>query len=154
MADMIRLRFCDYEDEKKEILLKHLEQAARHMLSLVDDFLDISVIESGSLRLSRQKNSLKELVGECVSLGDYSSKKKNIQIHLEISDIPGFDFDFEKIVQVVNNLYSNAVKYSPLGTDVHISIWAEDNRAWLSVKDRGREFLWRKSRISFRSFSV
>ena len=65
------------------------------------------------------------------------AQRKNIRLHATYSEIPQVQFDEKRINQVVDNLISNAIKFSPLGTDIYISMGQEGDMAKVSVRDQG-----------------
>jgi signal transduction histidine kinase len=117
--------------------LETINSAAEGMLALVNDLLDISVIESGSLSLQPVKASLNELVLERIRIGRISADKKRIGITTSLEcEIEGW-FDRERLGQVVDNLLGNAVKYSPPGSHIAISLESAEGGAMVSIRDEG-----------------
>jgi len=123
--------------EKVDDLLLKIDQSAQHMLSLVNDLLDVSVIESGHLKICSLRTSLNDLLEQRIQLAGHLAAKKHITIHSELEQIPPFSFDPNRITQVVDNLISNAVKYSPKGSFVQVFLKLKDKGAWVFVKDQG-----------------
>ena len=108
------------------------------MLHLIDDFLDVSSIESGNLRLDRCPLDPRKLLEHNVLLNAVLAQKKNIQVALEIEGaLPMLSLDEGKIGQVLNNLISNAVKFSQSGTAVTVHAVAEGGGVQIAVRDQG-----------------
>ncbi|MFX0070024.1 MAG: sensor histidine kinase [Candidatus Hermodarchaeota archaeon] len=100
--------------------------------------LDISKIESGHLVLNLTRVNYKEFIEECLIYNRLISKKKFIEIEAKFDkDIPHLEFDKDKIRQVLNNLISNAIKYSPKSSKIIVKIEKEVNKIITKVIDNG-----------------
>jgi two-component system, sensor histidine kinase and response regulator len=124
-------------EETKIEFLQSIHKVSHDMLILLEDLLDISVIESGKLDLRFQRGSLKQLVEERVRMYQVMADRKNITTHLVIGEVLEFDFDPNRISQVIDNLLTNAIKFSPSGKDIYISLEVKDSRAKFSIRDQG-----------------
>ncbi len=124
------------EDTRQEFLTT-IKNVSGNMLELISNLLDISVIESGQLRLNPEKSSIKRLVEEKIHLQQILADKKNIRLHKDFEEVPEFYFDANRIGQVVDNLLSNAVKYSPPDKEVFVKLVSREETMTLSVKDEG-----------------
>jgi signal transduction histidine kinase len=125
------------EEEKQEILVT-INKAADQMLSIVNDFLDVSIIESGYLEIRREEKSLKRVVERCVNLLEGQARRKDMELHVDLENLPPFPFDPKRIAQVVDNLVSNAIKYSPLGAPIRVTLTQSGGMARFSVIDQGQ----------------
>lgn len=123
--------------EERDEYLGILYSASDHMLNLVNELLDVSVIESGKLQLNFRNGSLKTLVEERIRLYEVVSGKKNITLQPKLADVPDFEFDCTRVSQVLDNLITNAVKYSPAGTTVYIDLEEDEDFATVRVRDEG-----------------
>ncbi|MBF0506376.1 MAG: response regulator [Nitrospirae bacterium] len=123
--------------EDQEEYLTVINNASNDMLTLVNDLLDISVIESGKLDLKFKRGSLKDLLEDRAKLGSVIAGRKNIRVHTAYSDVPEVLFDCNRIAQVVDNLLGNAIKFSPSGSNIHIALSRENDMAKVSVRDEG-----------------
>jgi len=108
------------------------------MLSLVDDFLDISTIEAGQLILKIEPHDYQAMVSEIVRLNRIIARNKEITLVFE----PGPSFshvylDSRRIEQVLNNLISNAIKYSPPGATIRVTLEATEKEVITCVCDQG-----------------
>ncbi len=131
----------EYEEIPKEDqnqMLQSIMESSEFMLRLLNELLDISAIESGNLNLDLVKTDLVKLVKKNVELNNVIAHKKNINIHLiSIDSLPEILLDMGKIEQVLNNLISNAVKFSTQGSDVNVSISRNDSDLTVAVADHG-----------------
>lgn len=123
------------EEQREYLAVVH--SASSGMLTLVNNLLDVSVIESGKLELERNCGSLKSLIEERIRIHKVLAKEKNISMIEELTDTGQSDFDSSKIAQVVDNLLSNAIKFSPSDSMIYITLSRQDNIPTVSVRDEG-----------------
>ncbi len=117
--------------------LNTIEKQVNKLTALIGDLLDISRIESGKLPLNKKEFSLLELVTETIE--DIKASEQSHQINFELkhaSDIEVFA-DKERITQVLNNLLTNAIKYSPQSDKVNVEMYVDGESAVVSVQDFG-----------------
>lgn len=125
-------------DTQRE-LIELVQETADHMLTLVEDMLDISKIETGNLRLNFEKPDIIQLVNRSVSLNYHLSRKKNITIITEYPPEPVMvRADSKKILQVLDNLISNAIKFSNAGSEVRVEVESSDSHVEVSIIDQGK----------------
>lgn len=124
-------------DEQAEIL-SVVNSSVDFMLGLINDLLDISMIEAGALRLDMRRTDLMSIVRKNISMNRVVADKKHIQLVLkEDTKLEPIDLDRRKIEQVLNNLISNAVKFSHPRTVVEVRVVREGSDVVISVKDQG-----------------
>ncbi len=119
-------------------LINTIHEASQGMLDLVNELLDVATIESGELKIMAEDRNLAELIDKSVYLANIDAAKKGTKIVFE----PGrrdavLRIDGAKIRQVIDNLLSNGVKYSPPGSVVTIDLKQEDGLWAFSVRDQG-----------------
>ena len=115
-----------------------VQRSSEFMLQMIDDLLDISSIEAGMLRLDRRPSDPHKLIEHNVGLNAGLAKQKHVHVSLQIEGaLPRLSLDEWKIAQVLNNLISNAIKYSQPGTAVEVRAVAEDSGVRISVRDQG-----------------
>ena len=124
------------KDAKKEFL-QSIHKVSHDMLTLLEDLLNISTIESGKLDLQLKPDSLIKVVEERVRMYRVMADNKNIATHLAIEEIADFSFDANRISQVIDNLLSNAIKFSPAGKEIYIGLEQKNRQARFSVRDQG-----------------
>ena len=120
-------------------MIEEIEQASTTMRRLIEDLLDVSKVEASGLNIVRAPTDLVALVQATVALNRPLAKRKHIQVVVE-TDHPRavVDMDAERIRQVLNNLFSNAVKYSMPATTIRITLACETSTAVVSVIDEGQ----------------
>jgi signal transduction histidine kinase len=115
-----------------------VDENARRLLSLINDLLTLSGIESGRMLLRPEPADLRALVERhVVDLQPAASAKElNLAVQLPAEPLTA-EVDSDRIGQVVTNLVANAVKFTGAGGDVHVSLRRDGERAELTVADTG-----------------
>ncbi len=130
-------RDTNLTDDHKEMLSAILS-SGQFMLRLINNLLDLSAIESGKTKPELVKGNLVLLIKTNVEHNSVIAQKKNIKISFQASDgIPETLFDQLKIEQVLNNLISNAIKFSPQNTEVMVKVYHKEGEVIVTVKDEG-----------------
>jgi hypothetical protein len=123
--------------QKKQFLEIVMKETDR-LIKIVRDILDVSQIEFGQRPLNRKKFGIEELIREVVSMMQPSLSEKKTKIVMMIpDDVPNVDADPDLLKQVFINLISNAVKYSPEGSTITISVEEEAVELAISIEDEG-----------------
>jgi signal transduction histidine kinase len=118
--------------------VEFIEKSSSFMLSLLTNLLDYAKIEAGKLDLDVQPTDLVALAQRVASLSQMLADRKGIQIRvLDSEPIPPVSLDAMKMEQVLNNLISNAVKFSASETTVSIQVRPCGDRVTVSVADQG-----------------
>lgn len=114
-----------------------IHTASTQMLHLVNDLLDISVIESGKLELKPEPTDLAALIRERARIVAITSTARKVDIRTEMPKSLFISCDGRRIIQVVDNLLANAVKFSPAGGLVTVSLENRDAEVVVCVSDQG-----------------
>lgn len=121
--------------------LRSIHRSGEHLLTLINDVLDLSKIEAGRLTLSESTFNLPNLLQTLWEMFHLRAEAKGLRLRLEPGDIPPFiTADLNKLRQVLINLLSNAVKFTQTGTitlRAHLDAVAIDTRLILDVEDTG-----------------
>jgi two-component system phosphate regulon sensor histidine kinase PhoR len=125
------------DKDKAERFLAIIRKQTEQLENLVEDILKLSVLESRELKLSKTKIDLKALIERVVS--DYSEdlKKKEQRYEFRSPQKLAVLGDPKKLEQLIANLMSNAIKYTPQGGKVAISVWLEGDEVRIDVTDTG-----------------
>lgn len=138
-SDFLLEEATDMLSEDHVEMLKSILTSSEFMLRLLNDLLDVSAIESGNLNLNLVKADLVPVIKKNIELNNVIAHKKNIHIHIHQSGlIPEIIFDEGKIEQVLNNLISNAIKYSKQETTINVNISKSDKEIVVAVADQGQ----------------
>jgi len=133
MIDGITGKLTDAQHE----YVRRSRTAAEHLLSLINDILDLAKIEAGKMPVYVENVSMPELIREVAQQVEPMAKAKHLTFTTFVSpDCPGVDTDKIKIKQILLNLLSNAVKFTNRGS-VHLSVEWDDDSVRLSVSDSG-----------------
>jgi two-component system sensor histidine kinase VicK len=116
-------------------LLEKANNQVRKMITMINGFLNVSRLEAGKIHIDKQEFDMKHLLFEVEE--ESLSTIVSHQIIFSPVESTYVWADRDKIGQVLNNLISNAVKYSPLGTTIQISCLEVDGKLQVSVQDRG-----------------
>lgn len=136
-SDLLLERADITKDADAKRMLERINSSSNFMLHLVNELLDLSAIESGKVKLNLKDVNLHALIEECIALNTLQAQKKHINISYSSSRRPEVKCDPEKLEQVINNLITNAIKYSNQNTEVKVSLSQSDSEAIISVKDQG-----------------
>jgi signal transduction histidine kinase len=125
----------DAEDSKRYLSL--ISTACNKMLDLITGTLDVSAVESGDLVLNLGVGSLADLIKERVEIFKPIATKKNIDILNQLSVIEDSRFDRNRVAQILDNLIGNALKFSPMGKKVFVTLEEVDDLLMISIRDQG-----------------
>jgi CheY-like chemotaxis protein/two-component sensor histidine kinase len=109
----------------------------RHLARLMEDLLDVARVISGKVVLSRQPLELSALVQRLVSTLQLTGQLQQHDLQLQLQEGVWVDADATRIEQVVNNLLTNALKYTPEGRRIEVHVTREGGQALLRVRDNG-----------------
>ncbi len=107
------------------------------MLSLINDLLDLEKSENGMLTLERSDIKLNDVLDQCIKSIESLAAQKEVHLDLAITDLEVFA-DSHRLLQVMVNLVSNAIKFSPKDGTVKVWATAKDDMATVYVADEGR----------------
>ena len=125
-------------NEKQERYLSRVQTNSRRLQALIDDLLDISRIESGTLQLALADLEVQEETEEVVRAMRAQIDDKQLRLLMNIpSGLPWVRSDRLRFAQIVTNLLSNACKYSPEGATVAISAKVDDGFIQIDIADTG-----------------
>ena len=97
-----------------------IHSAGSHLLSLINDILDLSKAEAGKLELHCERVDMVELIEECVRLVRGRAEEQDLRIRLALSELPPLFADRLRVKQILLNLLSNAIKFTPQGGQVSV----------------------------------
>ncbi len=134
--------------------LKGINTNAERLLDLINDFLVVNKISAEGLKLEKQSLQLNNLLQHLADSVQAQMEIKKIKLELGLdSDIPSVECDPLQIERVVNNLISNAIKFTPLGGHIGITSGYDDDWIWFSVSDSGPGIEPEKQQSIFEKYS-
>ncbi len=124
------------DEQYREALATCVEESDR-IQKLLDSLMDISEAETGTMRLQLQPVVLSDLINQVVDLYQYVAEDKEISISVTCPNHVVIAADSSRLIQVVANLFDNAIKYSFPGGQVSITVRQEAQRAIIRLEDHG-----------------
>ncbi len=118
-------------------LLETAQDEAMRLNRLVQNLLDMSRLEGGAIRVKAELCDVQDLVGAALEQLGEPGLKRSISVTIA-PDVPHVPMDQVMIVQVLVNLLDNALKYSPVGTQIEIGARADDGKLEIRVADLGK----------------
>jgi PAS domain S-box-containing protein len=116
----------------------YIVRAGRHLLSLINEVLDMAQIEAGRLVLSVEPVAIEHVVSEALELVRPLANEREVSVSTSPPEVPTVVLaDQQRLLQVLINLIGNAVKYSPSGAEARVSWTADAERARIEVHDSG-----------------
>jgi GAF domain-containing protein len=137
-SEVLTERMFGELNDKQAEYLRDIHASGTHLLSLINDILDLSKIEAGRMELERSDFSLPTAIDNALTLVRERATRRGITlgaaIHDGIGEVSG---DERKIRQVLLNLLSNAIKFTPEGGRIEVKAVPEDGAVEVSVHDTG-----------------
>ena len=125
-------------NEKQSEYLDDIVSSGNHLLSLINDVLDLSKVEAGQVELEVGPFSLREALERGVVMVREQATEEGVQVELSAGpEVDVIDGDERRIKQVIFNLLSNAVKFTPTGGEIDVSAIRVNGEVRVSVADTG-----------------
>ena len=122
----------------QKAVLREAFSSSERMVQLINDFLSISRLQTGTFTINRQLASLSDIVRSEVALLKVVAKQRNIVLSVHIDDdVPTLAIDTEKLRQVIMNMIDNAIFYSKERTTVNVSLCCNTQEVVFTVEDQG-----------------
>jgi signal transduction histidine kinase len=129
--------FGSLNDKQKEYV-RDINTSGQHLLSLINDILDLSKIEAGKMELELSAFSAEAAVGNALTLIRERALRQNLQLSAEIAaDVGLIHADERKFKQILINLLTNAVKFTHPGGWVRVTMRRDKNKVLVTVEDNG-----------------
>jgi two-component system phosphate regulon sensor histidine kinase PhoR len=137
-AETLREQSAELDSETRERFTAIVHDEARRMQRLVEDLISLSRIEAERFSAPRDALDLVELIEETVAGLRGLAEERGSGIKLEIEpDLPPVTGDLSQILQLIDNLVSNALRYGRRGTPVTVALRRERDMLYLTVTDEG-----------------
>ncbi|MCX6018915.1 MAG: ATP-binding protein [Chloroflexi bacterium] len=135
-ASTLRRHDAAWDEETVRDSLQVIEEESDRLAELIDNLLDASRAQAGNFRIDRVELDIDELVRRVITRFQAQTKSHTLIADVP-ADLPLVFADEARITQVLNNLVSNAVKYSPAGSIVHVTSSVDNTTVVISVSDEG-----------------
>jgi signal transduction histidine kinase len=123
-------------DERATRTREAIERQAGHLARMVDDLLDMKKVVAGVVVLERQPCNLADAVAGCVTMFNEARRFKEHTLSVDAEPV-WVSGDVTRLQQITSNLLNNAVKYTPAGGSIHVSVKGEGDYSVLRVQDTG-----------------
>lgn len=151
---MMDERFGPIGNDRYKQYLKDIHQSGGHLVSLLNDLLDLSKIEAGKLDLAFSRVSLNELTQQCVSLMQPQANQERVIIRTSLPTVlPPIMADARSMRQIVLNLLSNSIKFTGAGGQVIVSTThTDEGEVVLRVRDTGHGMTEKEIQMALEPF--
>jgi len=126
-----------FDEASRKTFLEHIHSGGEHLLGLINDILDLSKLEAGQMKLRPQNLRVASLVDDVVSTAEPLAAKKQLKFMKKVSSTIVLIADPGKLKQMLLNLVSNAIKFTPEGGTVTIAARRTPHTVEISVADTG-----------------
>jgi PAS domain S-box-containing protein len=139
-SEVLLARMFGPINDKQQVYVHFILDGGRHLLSLINDILDLSKVESGKMELERESFALGEFLDASLAMLREKAQAGGIELCLEGTAKPEVIIvaDRRKLRQIMFNLLSNAIKFTPQGGTVRVRLLESDGEATVTVADTGR----------------
>jgi signal transduction histidine kinase len=115
-----------------------LHQETRHLSRLIDDLRTLSLADAGELQLYKQSVAPQAILDWVSARQALIAQQKGISLRVTVEpDLPAISIDMERMVQVLDNLIANAIRYTPSGGEIFLSARQLEDAVLLQVQDSG-----------------
>lgn len=138
-AEILVKEFFGPLNEKQAEYGRGILDSSGHLLLLINDILDMANIQAGRMELEREPVDLNAALQNVVAMVQERAKKRHLEIRTELDPDIGFaEVDERRIKQVVFNLFSNAIKFTPAKGTITLSAYRTPESIVISVADNGK----------------
>jgi signal transduction histidine kinase len=117
---------------------RDIKESGEHLMSIINDILDLSKIEAGKTQLNEQTVDLSSIVASCLRLMEERAAAGRLTLHAELPPLrPLLRCDERLMRQIILNLLSNAVKFTPPAGRITVTIAIDEHSLLLTVSDTG-----------------
>lgn len=138
-AETIRTRLAGPLADEYALYAKDIAEAGRHLMSLIEDLADLEAVESPGFAPAPDHIDLADCARRAAGILSVRAAERGITLHTPDASlaVPAIG-EFRRVLQVLLNLLSNAIRYSPAGSAVTLAAGKTLHGAWLSVRDQGQ----------------
>lgn len=124
--------------EKQSRYVENIQTSGRNLMALINDVLDLAKIESGTIELHPAEFKMDQLIERQIGTMVPMAERRNIALSWSVEpNLPSFFQDAGKLQQILNNLVSNAIKFTPEGGRVRVTVESAGELCSLQVEDNG-----------------
>jgi signal transduction histidine kinase len=144
----------DSLEDKQKRYVQNIQKSGRKLLEMINDILDLAKMESGKMDVRLTDFRIAQVVAAQCDMARPLAERKNIDVETEIdADLPPMRQDQNRVQQVLNNLLANAIKFTPEGGRVTVSVRRDDqDNLVLTVSDTGVGIAEEDQQVIFEKF--
>ncbi|MEM7331921.1 MAG: ATP-binding protein [Chloroflexota bacterium] len=130
------------EDEKDvQRYYKTIRSDIISLNMLIDDLFELAQLDAGGLVMEKSSHSLRDIISDSLESFKALASQRQIELHGDVQiGLDSIPLNAPKIARVINNLLSNAIRYTPDGGEVLVQSWRDDTHAIVTVQDSGTGF--------------
>ncbi len=151
-SELLNELYKDKLDEEAINFIKIIERGKDRLVELVNNLIDVSRIDFNKLSLKKEKINLSKVIRECSNELAPMIKERKLILEDNLPDKLIIHVDKNRIIQVINNLISNAIKNTPPNGKIIINLENKDNQVIFSIKDTGIGLTEEEQQLIFSRF--
>jgi signal transduction histidine kinase len=126
-----------HDSEQLDEICDLIKDSSKRMLVILDDILKSGFLENGKIQLKVTPGSFAEVVEQVVSANKQAALKKNQRFDIDVTDEPVALMDRHRMVELLDNLVNNSIKYAPRNSDIRIRIWEDSGDVIFTIYNQG-----------------
>jgi signal transduction histidine kinase len=135
--ELLKRRFQKASQPDVRSFIDRACESSNRLKDILEDMLSVRVLEQGELALQRERTSLGELAAQSLATVEGAAKLNSVALSLTVEKDPVVDVDRKLMRRCIENLMANAIKYSPSGAAVDLTVRAVRGGAEIEIADRG-----------------
>lgn len=136
-SDILLERIFGELNEKQLRYVNNISSSGKHLLEIINEILDLSKVEAGKMELHYSEFLINSVLEEVRVILAPLAQKKSLEITFNVEHVAALEADRDRLIQVLYNLVSNAIKFTPEGGKISILCRKNGSRALISVIDTG-----------------
>lgn len=136
-SDILLERIFGELNEKQLRYVNNISASGKHLLELINEILDLTKVEAGKMELHYSEFSINSVFEEVRGVFAPLAQKKSLEVTFSVESVTTLEADRSRLIQVLYNLVSNAVKFTPDGGKILVHCRKSGSRALISVMDTG-----------------
>ena len=137
-SDLLKAQYFGPLNQKQSEYVRDINASGQHLLSLINDILDLAKVEAGRMELALSSANVAALVESCVALVSERVNRSGQTLTVDVAPSVGsWPLDERKVKQCLLNLLTNASKFTPAGGAISLRVWTESDALVAAVGDNG-----------------
>ena len=137
-SDLLKAQYFGPLNQKQSEYVRDINASGQHLLSLINDILDLAKVEAGRMELVLSDSHVPTLVESCVALVSERVSRSRQTLTTDVApDVTTWPLDERKVKQCLLNLLTNASKFTPVGGVITLRVWVASNELVAAVSDNG-----------------